>query len=158
MTHEEIVAVAHVLSTSAGMDSGVAYGLIADTIEALKAKTKVRAPTTPVVYYEKLEDANIAREAEWDSEGKLDMSFLGNAAAGEMGEVCNIIKKLERERLGLAGSRSTIAALAKELADVAIYTSLIAIKARINLDRAVMEKFNETSHKLGFVTRLHRCP
>jgi hypothetical protein len=41
---------------------------------------------------------------------------------------------------------------------VVIYVSLIAIKARINLDRAVMEKFNETSHKLGFVTRLHRCP
>ena len=38
MTHEEIVAVAHVLSTSAGMDSGVAYGLVADAIEALKGR------------------------------------------------------------------------------------------------------------------------
>ena len=158
MTHEEIVAVAHVLSTSAGIDSGVAYGLVADAIEALKAKTKTEKPTTPVVYYEKLEDANIARQAEWTNSDKLDLSYYGNAAAGEMGEACNVIKKLERERLGLDGTRSTVGALAKELADVSVYVSLIAIKARINLDRAIMEKFNETSHKLGFKTRLHRCP
>jgi NTP pyrophosphatase (non-canonical NTP hydrolase) len=158
MTHEEIVAVAHVLSTSAGIEAGVAYGLVADAIEALKAKAKARPPAAPVIYYNTLAEANEARQLEWTNSDKLDLSYYGNAAAGEMGEACNVIKKLERERLGLDGSRATVADLATELADVEIYVSLIAIKAKIDMNHAVFNKFNETSKKLGFRTRLRLWP
>lgn len=70
--------------------------------------------------------ANVARQKEWDASNGLDIDFFGVELAGEVGEACNIIKKLERERLGLRGSRATVQDLADELADVIICTDLIA--------------------------------
>jgi NTP pyrophosphatase (non-canonical NTP hydrolase) len=153
MKHVEIVAAATVLSQQAGLAHGVAYRMIADAIE--ETKGKLEPEQNPPIFYDTLEQANIARQLEWKNSDKLDLSYFGNAAAGEMGEACNVVKKLERERLGLEGSRATIADLATELADVVIYVSLLAIKSGIDLDRAIFEKFNATSEKLGFRTRLH---
>jgi NTP pyrophosphatase (non-canonical NTP hydrolase) len=101
-----------------------------------------------------LRAANLARQAEWDTDGQITLSYRGNELAGEVGEACNIIKKLERERMGIAGSRATLAELAEELADVIICADLIAMQLGIDLDRAVAEKFNKTSEKVGLTTRL----
>ena len=89
--------------------------------------------------------ANKLRQAEWDSGNKIDLSYRGNELAGETGEACNIIKKLERERLGIRGSRATPEQLAEELADVVICTSLIANAQGIDLWEAIKAKFNKTS-------------
>lgn len=71
--------------------------------------------------------ANIARGKEWEgSNDKCGIDFWGVELAGEVGEACNIIKKLERERIGLRGSRATLHDLADELADVIICVDLIA--------------------------------
>ena len=59
-----------------------------------------------------------------------------------------------RERLGIAGSRDTVAHLAQELADVVICCDLVAMSEGIDLDAAVADKFNETSAKVGLPTRL----
>jgi len=99
---------------------------------------------------DRLRAAQDKRQKLWDDGGKLDLSYLGNAAAGEMGEACNIIKKLERERLGLPGSRASTEALADELADVIVYLDLIAAKAGIDLQAAIINKFNKDSVKHGF--------
>ena len=64
------------------------------------------------------------------------------------------MKKLERERLGIAGSRDTVEHLAQELADVLITTDLIAAEYGIDLDQAVRDKFNADSEKMGLSTRL----
>lgn len=101
-----------------------------------------------------LRAAQIERQKRWDPGIKLDLSYLGNAAAGEMGEACNIIKKLERERHGLPGSRSSVMDLAAELADVIVYLDLIAMKCNIDLEKAIVDKFNFDSHKHGFPERL----
>lgn len=101
-----------------------------------------------------LRDANAARQVEWDPSDKITLAFRGNELAGEVGEACNVIKKLERERLGIGGSRDTKDHLAEELADVVICADLIAMTAGIDLDRAVKQKFNSTSEKLGLKTRL----
>lgn len=106
------------------------------------------------VTYSNLRSANIARDKEWAGEVDLSLSFRGNELAGEVGEACNVIKKLDREILGLKGSRDTIAHLAEELADVIICADLIAMNAGIDLDAAVAEKFNATSEKVGLKTRL----
>lgn len=103
--------------------------------------------------YTSLRDANAARDKEWGC-GKLDLSFRGNELAGEVGEACNVIKKLERERLGIQGSRDTLEHLAEELADVVICADLIAIQAGVDLEAAVARKFNATSEKVGLKTRL----
>jgi NTP pyrophosphatase (non-canonical NTP hydrolase) len=101
-----------------------------------------------------LRKANIARDKEWDPEGRLSLLFFGVALAGETGEACNIIKKLAREQCDIRGSRATLEQLAKELADIVIYADLLAIRASIDLDRAVRDKFNATSAKYGLMTRI----
>ena len=100
----------------------------------------------------KLREVQVARQKLWDPGIKLDLSYFGNAAAGEMGEACNVIKKLERERLGLKGSRATLEHLADEIADVIIYLDIIAMKTGIDLEQAIKNKFNKDSTKHGFDT------
>ena len=55
-----------------------------------------------------LRAANAARQAEWDKDDRITLVFRANELAGEVGEACNIAKKLERERLGIRGSRATV--------------------------------------------------
>lgn len=93
--------------------------------------------------------ANQLRQQEWPGADKITPAFKGNELAGETGEACNVIKKLERERLGIAGSRDSVEHLAEELADVVICVDLIADYYGIDLWEAVRSKFNATSTKSG---------
>jgi NTP pyrophosphatase (non-canonical NTP hydrolase) len=104
--------------------------------------------------YPTLRAANVARQAEWAAGHQLTLAYRGNELAGEVGEACNVIKKLERERLGIRGSRDTVEHLAEELADVIICADLIAMDAGIDLQSAVAAKFNATSVKVGLETRM----
>jgi NTP pyrophosphatase (non-canonical NTP hydrolase) len=97
---------------------------------------------------------NEKRQQEWDQGEVISLEYLGNAIAGETGEACNVIKKIVRQRAGLRGSQATPGDLANELADIIIYADLIARKENIDLAKAVREKFNATSDKLGLATRL----
>src|SRR6476659_5123350 len=106
------------------------------------------------ITFQRLREANLQRQAEWDKDGKIDLSYRGNELAGEVGEACNDIKKLERERLGIRGSRTTVEHLAEELADVVICVDLIASQLQIDLGGAGRGKFNATSEKVGLKTRL----
>lgn len=101
-----------------------------------------------------LRTANEARQKLWDPNNQITPSYRGNELAGEVGEACNVIKKLERERLGIKGSRDTVEHLAQELADVVICTELIALKYGIDLSTAVIDKFNATSDAVGFPIKL----
>lgn len=106
------------------------------------------------ITFAELQTANLYRQQEWDPMSRTDMSYRGNELAGEVGEACNVIKKLERERLGLRGSRADANQLADELADVIICCDLIASASGINLGEAVRQKFNATSDKVGLITHL----
>ena len=101
-----------------------------------------------------LRQHNLIRQAEWDPTDAITLEFRGNELAGEVGELCNVIKKLARERLGLRGSRATKEMLAEELADVIICADLIGMVADIDLGEAVRTKFNATSEKYGLRTRI----
>lgn len=105
-------------------------------------------------YHLLLRSANRARQKEWDPSDKITLAYRGNEIAGEVGEACNVIKKLERERLGIKGSRDTVEHLAEELADVMICADLIAMHEGIDLDATVRSKFNATSEKVGLRTRM----
>jgi NTP pyrophosphatase (non-canonical NTP hydrolase) len=123
--------------------------------------------------FRSLQKANEARNAEWDPDGKLDLSFAGIEHAGEVGEamevlaaqiekaltaldhvaaagkVSNVVKKRVREDRGIRGSRATLEDLALELADDVITAYLVARRYNINLDVAIERKFNATSEKQG---------
>jgi NTP pyrophosphatase (non-canonical NTP hydrolase) len=96
-----------------------------------------------------LRKANISRDLIWNPERNITLSFRGVELAGEVGEACNMIKKMERVRLGIRGTTATLQELAQELADIIICVDLIAMGLGIDLDQAVQEKFNETSLKYG---------
>lgn len=111
-------------------------------------------PKPDTVEFSTLTAANLARQKEWDAGNQLTLAYRGNEMAGEVGEACNVIKKLERERLGIRGSRDTVAHLMEELADVVICAHLCAMSVGGDLDQAVKDKFNATSEKMGLKTRL----
>jgi len=100
-------------------------------------------------FLRELRRANIARDKEWNPDKLLSLSFRGNELGGEIGEAQNIIKKLEREKLGLIGSRSDPDKLAEELADGIICIDLIAMEFGIDLVDAIIKKFNKTSSERG---------
>ena len=122
--------------------------------EAPAREVTAFAMNGPMTTHPTLRSANIARQVEWDQDGQITASYRGNELAGEVGEACNVIKKLERERLGILGSRATVGELADELADVLICADLIAMHYGIDLEAAVARKFNATSEKVGLQTRL----
>lgn len=114
--------------------------------------------TKPALTFAELRAANIARQAEWCPDQLPDLSFRGNELAGEVGEACNVIKKLERARHGWRGSRDTVEHMAEELADVVICADLCAITANVDLGAAIARKFNETSEANGLSVRLADGP
>ena len=80
------------------------------------------------------------------------------AAAGEMGEVCGVVKKLRRissdDDAALDAFPDQLVPLSDEIADVVIYLDLLAARAGIDLGSAVRRKFNATSDKVGSTVRL----
>jgi len=107
-----------------------------------------------MITFNELRNANLIRQREWDPGKRITLEYRGNELAGEVGEACNIIKKLVRARMGVPGSFTTTSALAAELADVVICADLIAGYLGLDLGFSVAEKFNTTSEKYGFKTRL----
>ncbi|MGH9931717.1 MAG: hypothetical protein ACREA9_21145 [Pyrinomonadaceae bacterium] len=79
-----------------------------------------------------------------------DGPWWGNAMAGECGEACNVVKKIDRD----GWSEELQLKLAKELADVVTYADLLAARFGIDLGQAVTAKFNEVSARVGSDLRL----
>lgn len=82
-----------------------------------------------------------------------------NAAAGEMGETCNIVKKLRRLDTGMqqaAGDTrdGLLAKLATEIGDTFIYLDLLATYYGLDMARCVADTFNRVSVREGFPERI----
>ena len=107
-----------------------------------------------------LRETNLVRCARWHKGGVQDWSLSdwAVATAGELGEAMNVVKKLNRERDGLVGNDKSVtelrSMLADEIADTAIYLDLMAAHEGIDLDFAIISKYNRTSEKNGFPDRL----
>jgi len=91
------------------------------------------------------------------------LSQWSNAVAGETGELCNIIKKVERgdynkrpenhsenkeynAAYAAAQYRNDIA---KEAADIVIYLDLLCTREGIDLGAEVVKKFNKVSQRIN---------
>jgi NTP pyrophosphatase (non-canonical NTP hydrolase) len=72
----------------------------------------------------------------------------GNATAGEVGELCNVIKKIHRGDYTLKEANEK-ELIADEAADVVIYLDLLCQKAGVSLLNAIVNKFNKSSEKIG---------
>lgn len=104
--------------------------------------------------FEDLRVANQKRHQQWAGGRELPLSFRGVELAGETGEACNEIKKIERTRLNLVGGKTDLSGLKEELADVIICADLIAMDLGIDLADAIRDKFNKTSEKYDLETRI----
>lgn len=104
--------------------------------------------------FTKLRHANVTRQKEWDEGKQITLSYKGNELAGEIGELCNVLKKLERESLGIRGSRATVQQAEEEAADGIICLDLICAHLGIDLWEAVKKKFNKTSVKNNLATTI----
>lgn len=104
-----------------------------------------------------LKEANVKRLPLFLNKGKRahkkhdgsdwKLSQWSNAIAGETGELCNLVKKVERGDYELFEARDD---LGKEIADIIIYASLIAFRCGIHdLGEVVVAKFNEVSDRVG---------
>jgi NTP pyrophosphatase (non-canonical NTP hydrolase) len=103
---------------------------------------------------------SLSRALRWHPEGlhSWSLSDWFTAYAGEVGELGNVIKKLNRARDGMVGNKETPAqlqdAMGKEIADCYLYLDLLAQAAGVNLSEAIQKKFNEVSERNGFPERL----
>jgi NTP pyrophosphatase (non-canonical NTP hydrolase) len=102
----------------------------------------------------RLRRANIKREAERDPEGKCTVLYRATELGGECGEALNVIKKMERTRLGIPGMDVTLTQLADELADVVIAADLPAMVCGIDLESAVRDKFDRDSTRWSLQTKI----
>jgi len=68
------------------------------------------------------------------------------ATLGELGELANLMKKVDRGDFSLDEARADIA---REFADVQTYLDIMALKLGIDLGAATREKFNEVSARIG---------
>src|SRR5689334_12432803 len=97
---------------------------------------KMEKPTSDLTFAA-LRAANIPRcEEGFGPLGRWSPLEWGGAAAGEMGELCNLLKKMRR------GEVVDLQAVAHEIADVIIYLDLLSARIGINMGLAVVRKFN----------------
>ena len=89
------------------------------------------------------------------------LTYWTTALAGEVGELCNMIKKMQRvERGGMDGGSSYTAKditkdmLKEEIGGIAIYLDLLASLLDISLEDAIVDTFNSKSAKYNFPQRL----
>jgi NTP pyrophosphatase (non-canonical NTP hydrolase) len=76
------------------------------------------------------------------------------AAAGEMGEICDAIKKRRRGWDKPGVTAPSVDDVGKEIADTICYLDLLAARLNIDLSAAVRDKFNEVSDRVGSDVRL----
>ena len=109
---------------------------------------------------------NKKRCLRWHKKGTLDWSVSdwGVAMAGEAGEVCNAIKKLNRLRDEFANKNDPgrqidsfeegKRVIGKEIADTYLYLDLLAQRLDLDIEKEIREKFNSVSEKYGFPDKL----
>ena len=102
----------------------------------------------PTITLTQLRAANVSRCETFHAIGEWSETDYACALAGEVGELCNLIKKRRR------GDDIPPAMLADEIADVLIYLDLLAARLGIQVDGAVVRKFNAWSVSKGLPQRL----
>lgn len=117
--------------------------------------------------FKQLTKVNYKRCRRWHKSEDLSdwtISDWACAMAGEAGEVCNAVKKLNRLRDNLPSKNEpgrqidsyeeAVSKIGEEIADTVLYLNLLSIRLGINLEKEVKKKFNSVSEKYGFPERL----
>jgi NTP pyrophosphatase (non-canonical NTP hydrolase) len=105
-----------------------------------------------------LRKANLARLVRFPGHGEGDEPWSANdwavAVTGELGELCNMLKKRRRGSAYPGMHMPTDEEIAGELADVQTYLDLLAAYLRGDLAEATVRTFNKVSERWGLPDRL----
>jgi NTP pyrophosphatase (non-canonical NTP hydrolase) len=112
--------------------------------------------------FKQLRKANVARcEKHFHSIESWSETDWATALAGEVGELCNYIKKRRRAKDSIynrnvkkKNNNDYLKDCAKEVADIQCYLDLISAKLGLELDKCTRMKFNEVSKRVGSKIRL----
>lgn len=90
----------------------------------------------------------------------VPITFWTTAITGELGELCNMIKKIERVKHGGidGGTTYTAANISKEnieeeIGGIFIYLNLLCSRLGIDMEEAIIQTFNKKSEEYGFEER-----
>ena len=118
-------------------------------------KTEQQAvPVAQEAFLDQLRRVNLARYEAWIEGADAGIMFDALELGGEVGELLNVVKKLEREERGWRGSRASPEDFADECADVLICLDKLARRKGVDLAAATIAKFNATSEKVDLPHRL----
>lgn len=105
-----------------------------------------------------LRDINTKRAELWHKGGLTEWSISdwAVAMAGEAGEVCDAVKKLNRMNSGFTSAnnppsqKEAYAAIAQEIGDTVLYLDLLASRCGLKLEDCVRETFNRVTRREAF--------
>jgi NTP pyrophosphatase (non-canonical NTP hydrolase) len=131
----------------------ISAGVLLRTLAALRERAERAAGS---LSFGTLRAANRARLPQFrDAKGRLSHSRADGsdwspaqwalAVTGELGELCNLLKKVQR---GDFTEAEALPDIRKEFADVVIYLDIFASQFGIDLGDAVRDKFNEVSRRV----------
>lgn len=99
------------------------------------------------------------RTANWMKDANWSLTDWTVAMMGEAGEFCNLVKKNNRLNAGIKDYKGETfeqiqAKMKDELADTFVYLILVAKAAQIDLEAAIIDKFNRDSEARGLPERM----
>ncbi len=106
----------------------------------------------PTLTFRHFSETNRSRNEKYMKCEDWDERDWGNALAGEVGELCNMIKK--RHRNLKESDRIPNEELGKEIADIICYCDLLAAQLGLELDDIIPKKFNEISDRYDCPVKL----
>ncbi len=113
--------------------------------------------------FEELRKVNVQRAIRWHGPEGLkewSVSDWACAVAGEVGEMCNAVKKFNRLKMGIKSANNpididtSIAQIAQEIGDAAIYLDLISQRLGLKLEQCIQDTFNRVSLRENYPERL----
>ena len=110
--------------------------------------------------FDELAKVNITRCRRWHDPESWSPQMWGLAAAGEMGETCNALKKLWRADNGIQQNAvpddraALVRSVAMEIGDTVVYLDLLAQRLGLRLEDCVRDTFNRISEREKFPERL----
>ena len=109
--------------------------------------------------FREFQKINTERSNEWLHDiNRWSLSDWAVAMAGECGEACNVIKKLNRKRDSIKEKDPSYfllrQQLAEEIADTVTYAFILAARCGFDMEDIVTKKFNAVSEKHGFSQQL----
>lgn len=111
--------------------------------------------TMTLEYMRRINVDRVPYSGHGDLENGWNVAEWGCAFAGEAGELCNVLKKINRQAPFDPDIESLRKEAKDEIGDVLAYLDLVAAKLDLNLAECVADKFNDVSRKYDYPQRMH---